>query len=77
MAQSYVGKCPVSKGIGTVIRRFVVPPFTPDFPNRQRRASAQFDGRPLAPPLTWAAKRPYWCDRSTAGSDDADEAEHA
>jgi hypothetical protein len=33
MAQSYVGKCPVSKGIGTVIRKFVVLPFTPAAPD--------------------------------------------
>jgi hypothetical protein len=40
MAQSYVGKCSVSKGIRTVIRKFVVSPFTPDVPERQRPASA-------------------------------------
>jgi hypothetical protein len=43
MAQSYVGKPPASKGIGGVIRRFVVSPFKSDIPERQRRASAQFD----------------------------------
>jgi hypothetical protein len=28
-AQLYVGKPPISKGIGRIIRRFVVLPFTP------------------------------------------------
>jgi hypothetical protein len=33
MAQSYVGKPPISKRIGSIIRRFVVSPVTSDVPN--------------------------------------------
>jgi hypothetical protein len=43
MAQSYVSKPLASKGIGRVIRRFVVSPFNRCSREHQLRASAQFD----------------------------------
>jgi ribosomal protein L37AE/L43A len=43
MAQSYVGKPPISKRIGSTIRRFGVSPETSDVSERQRGASSQFD----------------------------------
>jgi hypothetical protein len=45
MAQSYVGKRPISKGIGRGIRRFVIVAFQLHASGRQRQTSAQRDGR--------------------------------
>jgi PAB1-binding protein PBP1 len=44
MAQSYVGKPAISKGIGRAIRKFVAFGFSADFPGRQRGACAVPDG---------------------------------
>jgi len=45
MAQSYVGKPPISKGIGGIIRRFVLAPVVQDVPEPQRRAFLKLDWR--------------------------------
>ena len=43
MAQSYVGKRPISKGIGTVIRRFVIAAFKRRVSGRRPQAAARRD----------------------------------
>jgi hypothetical protein len=45
MAQSYVGKRPISKGIGRVIRRFVIVAFALHASGRRPQVSAQRDAR--------------------------------
>jgi hypothetical protein len=45
MAQSYVGKRPISKGIGRGIRRFVIVAFALHASERQPQPSAQRDER--------------------------------
>jgi hypothetical protein len=45
MAQSYVGKPPISKGIGRGIRRFVIVAFALHASGCQPQASARRDGR--------------------------------
>jgi hypothetical protein len=45
ITQSYVGKSPISKGIGSIIRRFVLSPVMQDVPEPQRRAFSKLDWR--------------------------------
>jgi hypothetical protein len=66
MAQSYVGKPPPSKGIGGVIRRFMVSPFTPMFPSvGGMRPRNLIDGCGLAPLLAEGCE-PSLCEPSAA-----------
>jgi hypothetical protein len=66
MAQSYVGKPLASKGIGGIIRRFVVSRFTPMFPSASGvRSRNSIDGCGLAPLLAEGCE-PSLCEPSTA-----------